>query len=60
MNWSDAVEILRNLCNLRVLACEWKPISPIGLGGLAVKQVGTTTITAQGSYSGVQIAEGIQ
>jgi hypothetical protein len=60
MNWSDAVEILANLCNQRVLVCERKPISPIGLGCLAVEQVGTTTITSQGSYSRVQIAEGIQ
>jgi len=60
MNWSDTVEILRKFCNRRVLVCEWKPISPIVLGGLAVKQVGTTTITAQRSYSGLQIAEGIQ
>lgn len=60
MNWSDAVEILENLCHQRVLVCEWKPISPLGLGCLAVEQVGTTTITAQGSYSGEQIAERIQ
>jgi hypothetical protein len=60
MNWSDSVEILKNFCNRRVLVCERKPILPIGLGGLAVEQVGTTAITAQGSYSGVHIAEGIQ
>jgi hypothetical protein len=60
MNQSDAVEILKNFCNRRVLVCEQTPISPTGLRGLAVEQIGTTTITAQGSSSGVQIAEGIQ
>jgi hypothetical protein len=60
MNWSDAVDILRNSCNWCMLVCERKLISSIGMGGLAVEQVGTPTITAQGPYSGVQIAEGFQ
>ena len=60
MNRSDTVEILENFCNQRMLVCERKPILPIGLGCIAVEQVGVTTIASQGSYSGVQIAEGIQ
>jgi hypothetical protein len=58
MNWSDAIEILKNFRNWRVLACERKPISPIGLGTSRLSRSELPRLLRWRSYA--QIAEGIQ
>ena len=59
MNWSDAVEILKNFATG---ACWFAPATYLATraGDRAVEQAGTTMSIAHGDYSCAQVAEGIQ
>ncbi len=60
MNRSDAVEIIKNFRNPRVLVCEREAISPVWLGASRLSRSELLRLQRTRSYSDAQIAEGIQ